>query len=320
MLKDPAPTALANEMIRVPCPLCASEQSSFERRVRGLALERCSACGFVFMNPQYTPRKLDELYRHRDTQALVELYSRITSPAQLAGFHAGLALLEEKVPAKGRLLDFGCGPAHGCESAARRGWDAHGLDLGEWCRVAAEARGVRNVHIGYLHEQGFSDGFFDAVAAFDVVEHLPDPKKELRGIRRVLRTGGWILIQVPNYASLSIRLGRDDFRLNEPPQHVNFFEPRTARAMLADCGYSDITITSGGGLKFENILGRPYRSDITEAVDSMKAGSSVTQNTAADVFTGRRPWWKRALSPIVEGLLYKRLHLGMGLRLLARAA
>lgn len=40
-------------------------------------------------------------------------------------------------------------------------------------------------------------GTFDAVLALDVLEHVLDEGRALRGIQRACRTGGWIFIHLP---------------------------------------------------------------------------------------------------------------------------
>jgi GT2 family glycosyltransferase/SAM-dependent methyltransferase len=44
----------------------------------------------------------------------------------------------------------------------------------------------------------FSDGFFDVVTMFDVLEHIPDETLAAREAMRVLRPGGWLLFSSPN--------------------------------------------------------------------------------------------------------------------------
>jgi 2-polyprenyl-3-methyl-5-hydroxy-6-metoxy-1,4-benzoquinol methylase len=53
----------------------------------------------------------------------------------------------------------------------------------------------------------FSDGSFDVVTLFDMIEHLPgSPLNLLRDIRRMLKKNGKIIVSVPNSISLIKRL------------------------------------------------------------------------------------------------------------------
>lgn len=85
--------------------------------------------------------------------------------------------LEKLLGGVGRLLDLGCGPAYFFERAAKRVWDAHGVDLGERTAAAAAARNLKNPHVENLADQSFSDGHFDAVVSIEVFEHLTDPNQ-----------------------------------------------------------------------------------------------------------------------------------------------
>jgi len=43
----------------------------------------------------------------------------------------------------------------------------------------------------------FDDESFDAALCYHVLEHVPDDRKAIKEIFRVLKRGGWALIQVP---------------------------------------------------------------------------------------------------------------------------
>ena len=42
-----------------------------------------------------------------------------------------------------------------------------------------------------------NSNFFDVIICNHVLEHIPDHKKAMREIYRVLKTGGWAILQVP---------------------------------------------------------------------------------------------------------------------------
>jgi len=44
----------------------------------------------------------------------------------------------------------------------------------------------------------FRDGVFDVVSLFSVIEHVPDQRRSLVDAMRVLKPGGYLVIQIPN--------------------------------------------------------------------------------------------------------------------------
>jgi SAM-dependent methyltransferase len=276
----------------------------------------------VFVNPQLPADRLIDTYEDRgDPEALIAWYARVTDAAKLAEFDKILSTLEAAYPKKGRLLDFGCGPGYFLEGAARRGWEAHGVELGSWALEAARRRRVVNVHQGTLATQRFRDGWFDVACAQQVLEHLPTPRTDLKEIHRVLCPGGIFYANVPNYRCLSILLGRDDFELNWPMDHVNYFTARTLRHLLQSCGFRVLWTSTFGGVKWENILGRSTQSAEACAWRGEVAAGGPAPFTANGAGPAPRPpLIKRLLLPLVRKVFYQWAQVAINLEVLAQKA
>ena len=301
-------------LVRSRCPLCGGGRARLETRIAGYQMDKCSDCCFVFMNPRCTVEHLEAIYTVRDENELIDLYARIATPKVIAEYHEKLAKIERIVPGKGRLLDFACAAGYFFEQAGKRGWDAHGCDVGVWAGRAAAVRGLKNMHVGELDSLGFPDESFDVVYAAQVFEHLLNPMQDLTALLRVLKPGGLLYIDVPNYRTLPIMLGRDDFMLNEPPQHINYFTPATLRKLLQDAGLKSIKIGSGGGLKWENLIGRPISSDIADAY-GLTGESSPVNNAGKSSLLSRVKSTAIgvAKSVVVNPLLYGQAKVGINL-------
>lgn len=105
-----------------------------------------------------------------------------------------------------RLLDAGCGGGSitiGLAEAVAPG-PVIGLDLEPERLVEAQQRahrhGVGNATfvVGDLYTVPFADAAFDAAFAHHVLQHLRDPGRALRELRRVLRPGGVVGIRDPD--------------------------------------------------------------------------------------------------------------------------
>lgn len=306
--------AAAPQLIHVACALCGADDSRPDNTVAGFTLSRCRKCGFVYVNPRYAAADLEKLYTRKNSAQLIEHYNHMVSPVMLAQYHERIDLLERLMPTRGRLLDFACAAGHFFELAGQRGWDAHGADIGEWTREAAEARGLKNLHVGYLQDLGFPDHHFDVIHAAQVFEHLEHPGKLLAELRRILRPGGLLYVDVPNYHTLPIMLNRDDFFLNEPPQHINYFTPKTLRALLVRAGLVDVRILTTGGLKWENLVGKKSISDPAGSHGPPSTGPSQERRDSAPVVR-KRSFKSMVKNTVMRGfvrpVLYNWSKLGM---------
>lgn len=79
-----------------------------------------------------------------------------------------------------------------------------GIDL-DWAGLKAHPEISRKV-FGDLLAMPFQDASFDVVSANMVAEHLPEPKKVLSEVHRVLRPGGKFIFHTPNYLVWTIQL------------------------------------------------------------------------------------------------------------------
>ncbi len=79
--------------------------------------------------------------------------------------------------------------------------DIHRSDLDIFSEYL-RSHDINNIHpVHYTGRQlPFEDGYFDLVISYDVLEHVQDEGLALAEISRVLKTGGELIISVPNKA------------------------------------------------------------------------------------------------------------------------
>lgn len=151
----------------------------------------------------------------------------------LEDLDAELAFLNA-LPA-GRILDVGCGLGFFL-SGLREGWDRHGVEVS---RFAAEhARTWGDIFAGTLEEAAYPAARFDAVVFHHVIEHIDEPLRTLREIRRVLRPGGWLVLGTPDFDSGCARRFGESYRLLHDPTHVSLFTCESMHRLLRDEGFA----------------------------------------------------------------------------------
>lgn len=98
-----------------------------------------------------------------------------------------------------RVLDVACGEGYG--AAALRAVGAAnviGVDISsEACDHARRKYGI-DARLGSAEQIPLADASVDVVVSFETIEHVPDPAQFLAECRRVLATGGQLIISTPN--------------------------------------------------------------------------------------------------------------------------
>ena len=110
---------------------------------------------------------------------------------------ADLIRREARPPADAAILELGCGTGH---NLAMLGGFGHvdGLELDDEARAMSEVRLGRKVMSSPLPElEEVSDGHYDLIGAFDVIEHIDDDAAALASIATKLKAGGTFIMTVP---------------------------------------------------------------------------------------------------------------------------
>ncbi|MFJ2784550.1 methyltransferase domain-containing protein [Streptomyces sp. NPDC093249] len=157
------------------------------------------------------------------------------------------------------VLDVGCGPgtitadlaalvAPGRVTAV----DAAGEVLAKARGVAGE-RGLENVEfrVADVHALDFPDDSFDVVHAHQVLQHVGDPVRALREMRRVCRPGGVVAARDSDYGAFAWYPeppALDDWRdLYRRVARANGGEPDAGRRLFSwarEAGFTDVTTTA----------------------------------------------------------------------------
>ena len=230
---DPAEAPLAPGRERVPCPGCGSERAAPELVGRDpISLDdfpvvRCARCGLAYVNPRPDAAHLPGYYPNRYFGARHPLFKQ-----QL------MALRARKLgvpPPGARLLDVGCGYGDFILACRARGWSVVGAAQ-EASPIFAwkEMLGLEVVTVDAL--AALPDASFDVITLWHVFEHLADPRALLTEARRLLKPGGRLLIEVPNYGGWHGRLGGAAWHHLDVPRHLLHFDRGTLASMLSSAG------------------------------------------------------------------------------------
>src|SRR5688572_693355 len=155
------------------------------------------------------------------------------SLSRAARWRAGVDLIPRFVP-DGRLLELGCGNGDSLKKLRDLGWrNLHGVELSESAARIARRSGfvVKTANIETALES-YPDGWFDAIVAEMVLEHLVNPFTVVQQIARKLKPGGEFLFSTVIRDSVDgLIFGRYGVSYDFP-RHMVFFRKRDLNEML----------------------------------------------------------------------------------------
>lgn len=166
------------------------------------------------------------------------------------------------IPPGDKLLDMGCGGGSFIFKVRDKYRELHGIDIAS--NRVSEANRLREkkypgANISFRAadiDMGlpYADGYFDAVTCIATFQLIYDPYYVIEELRRVLKKGGVLMIEVPNIAWLprriSLLLGnmsRTSGAGGWDGGTLHYFTVGSLKAFLEEQGFS-VTCVSGAGI------------------------------------------------------------------------
>ncbi|HYC22260.1 MAG TPA: class I SAM-dependent methyltransferase [Candidatus Bathyarchaeia archaeon] len=239
-----APSAMGDGSI--PCPACGGSRFTAAFEKRGYRFERCDACRFLRVNPQPSASELAAFYAASYRDSGYQEFAR-ADPIRRAIAEHRFARIAREAPRAHRWLDVGASTgafvravvegsralAGGAENGSVV---AHGIELSQEAVASARREGLELFHSAI--EDFSPHDRYDVVTAFDVLEHLREPRVLLDRCREWLAPGGVLVLTVPDIGSLPARLMGRFWYYVDPPGHLQYFAPESLRGFFERHGFT----------------------------------------------------------------------------------
>lgn len=231
-----------------PCIACEALVRRRTRSGPGWRIDQCRDCGLGYTDPPPGPGTADTLY---NGAYYAEHYGAAAQADE--GSVNGSVVEDRFVPilerlrmlgAKGRLLDVGCATGDFLSLARRAGWEIAGTECSPYAVAAAEERLQCRVYrddLAVIAQKTFP---FDAVTLHHVIEHVDNPRAFLGHVFRLLKPGGYLYVECPNFASLEAAVFREGWEDLRPEQHVHHFTPASLTRIIEETGFQQVYLTT----------------------------------------------------------------------------
>jgi 2-polyprenyl-3-methyl-5-hydroxy-6-metoxy-1,4-benzoquinol methylase len=224
------------------CDLCGIEGRLYARS-SGFDILRCERCHLLWTNPVASQsasgdlmERVGEIYRANVTAQKEKFRGQL----EVCIREAGLGDLRGL-----RILEVGAGLGFFLDVCEEFGVSAEACDIDEG-RVEYANRGRERVRLGTL-DGSYGEASFDAVCAFNLIEHLTHPREFLAQAQRILKRDGLLIIETPIQESVfhalgrvaySFSRGRVNFLALNPGGHNYKFSKQTFELVCRETGFS----------------------------------------------------------------------------------
>jgi 2-polyprenyl-3-methyl-5-hydroxy-6-metoxy-1,4-benzoquinol methylase len=182
-----------------------------------------------------------------------ELWRTLPPGLEPAQFELRRRFLLDGVAPGARVLDLGCGEGAFALALVADGADVLAVDVAEepLRRARAAHPELRTQLIDGEGSWGLADASFDVVWAGEVIEHVADTARWLSELRRVLRSGGRLLLTTPQLGRaqlLEAALSPGAFagRFDPLDDHLRHYGAATLTALISAFGFEQLSVRRAG--------------------------------------------------------------------------
>ena len=275
-----------------PCGLCGGKSrriilddiiTRYNDRFR---LNQCDNCALVTTSPMPSDKMLQQYYDQdywqsgqlKSSNSLDTLYRLRMTPI--------VSAIRKHATHESKILDWGCGDGSFIRLLRSFGLHCFGID--------AYKKDLNDPQMSAttIEKADFPDGYFDIITCFHVLEHLADPLTSVKHALRLIKTGGLIIIEVPNLDSIGFRIFKRRWQPLEIPTHLNHFTPATLQKVFETAGTTLIVKTDF------------FSHRISPSALVLSAFASLSPRRTRKKFNGRYPLMRLGIYLILQLLAY----------------
>ena len=159
------------------CPLCKGSNLKFhyiiEKFNPHFKVNKCSGCGFIFMNPRFRDNILKDLYSENYYSGKAEYSYYDERDAEKYSQYVWKKRIQtiKRYSDGGNFMDVGCAFG-GFLKTASEYYTPFGIELSEYSGAHAKSLFGSNIHIGSLADHPFNSDFFSVITMIELLEHI----------------------------------------------------------------------------------------------------------------------------------------------------
>jgi 2-polyprenyl-3-methyl-5-hydroxy-6-metoxy-1,4-benzoquinol methylase len=187
---------------------------------------KCNKCQLVKIERKKNEVSYDFYHRDDDYKKLESHFKNI--------FQKRVDLIKSFKQTPGTVLEIGCSNGAMLDIFKSNGWETWGVEPSENAEYAID-KGHKILQSTF-EKVNVNPDYFDVVVMNHTLEHLEDPLQVIKKVYTLLKKDGIVLIDVPNFGSLSARTLGKNWKHLLPKEHNFQFTRETLSRLFEKAG------------------------------------------------------------------------------------
>lgn len=222
------------------CPVCGKEEFKNFLVVtdntvskESFVIVECENCSFKFTNPRPDAASIGNYYEseeyisHNNTKA--GIINKAYHVVRSITTKQKVELINRYAPAKGTVLDYGCGTGVFLSACKKDGWDIRGVEPSAKAREIASKETEEVIATDLAQLEGEK---FEIITLWHVLEHIHTLNETMSQLVEMLQEEGTLIIAVPNADSHDAQLYKENWAAYDVPRHLYHFTQATMKRFL----------------------------------------------------------------------------------------
>lgn len=201
---------------------------------------KCKKCGHVQLYPIPTQQDDNKFYDENMQDKNVNDVGDIKRAKRkmMEDTIRRVNLIRKLTQKKGKILEIGSGHGFFLEMMRKSGYKMTGIEISkEKRKFSKRVTDVKVLDVN-INEEMPDVGNFDVIVMFQVLEHIIDPIGFLRNVRKLLKSNGKIIVEVPNCDDFQLRLHKEYREFYWERAHISYFTPKTLKSVFGMVGFN----------------------------------------------------------------------------------
>ena len=194
----------------------------------------CETCDFKFTSPRPEDEKLGNYYKSDNyishTNNKIGIFNKLYHFARKISINIKLRLIKGEASGK-KILDIGSGTGEFLKASESLGYNGIGIEPSKIARKKARKNYNLNISKDTSLNQ-FETSEFDVITMWHVLEHVTDLNNTIKGLHKIIKKDGKLIIGVPNHNSYDAKFYGKYWAAWDVPIHLWHFTKKSMEEIM----------------------------------------------------------------------------------------